>query len=389
MKKQIINLCLAAAFLFLLAGCGEKEESEAEDSTTAVEVAAVSRGSIAAESTVSGQVVSGGQESVYVALSVRCTDVYVEVGDTVSAGQALCALDISATKANYDTTALSYNKAKASYDSQSALLSQQVTQAQEKLASIQELFQIGLVSQTEVDSAQAAVDSAKATMDSTLDQLEISIQNYKATLEQLEASLANIDSDGKVTAPIAGTVVSLTAVKNGFVSPSAPVASIESTANMEIQVGVAESLVGKLQKGSQVSVTVDAAQASFQGTIQNLVSSPNATTHLYPVTIQVPASAAQGLLSGMFAQVTFYTDTQNDVVIVPTEAIQTGMDGQYVYTLDENNIAHRVTVETGLVGDGVTEITAGLSGGETLVTVGQFYLSDGAQARVVSSEVAP
>lgn len=389
MKKQIISLCLAATFLFLLAGCGEKEESEAEDPTTAVEVAAVSRGSIAAESTVSGQVVSGGQESVYVALSVRCTDVYVEVGDTVSAGQALCALDISATKANYDTAALSYNKAKASYDSQSALLSQQVTQAQEKLASIQELFQIGLVSQTEVDSAQAAVDSAKATMDSTLDQLEISIQNYKSTLEQLESSLANIDSDGKVTAPIAGTVVSLTAVKNGFVSPSAPVASIESTANMEIQVGVAESLVGKLQKGSQVSVTVDAAQASFQGTIQNLVSSPNATTHLYPVTIQVPASAAQGLLSGMFAQVTFYTDTQNDVVIVPTEAIQTGMDGQYVYTLDENNIAHRVTVETGLVGDGVTEITAGLNGGETLVTVGQFYLSDGAQARVVSSEVAP
>ena len=389
MKKQIISLCLAATFLFLLAGCGEKEESEAEDPTTAVEVAAVSRGSIAAESTVSGQVVSGGQESVYVALSVRCTDVYVEVGDTVSAGQALCALDISATKANYDTAALSYNKAKASYDSQSALLSQQVTQAQEKLASIQELFQIGLVSQTEVDSAQAAVDSAKATMDSTLDQLEISIQNYKSTLEQLESSLANIDSDGKVTAPIAGTVVSLTAVKNGFVSPSAPVASIESTANMEIQVGVAESLVGKLQKGSQVSVTVDAAQASFQGTIQNLISSPNATTHLYPVTIQVPASAAQGLLSGMFAQVTFYTDTQNDVVIVPTEAIQTGMDGQYVYTLDENNIAHRVTVETGLVGDGVTEITAGLNGGETLVTVGQFYLSDGAQARVVSSEVAP
>ena len=389
MKKQIINLCLAAAFLFLLAGCGEKEESEAEDPTTAVEVAAVSRGSIAAESTVSGQVVSGGQESVYVALSVRCTDVYVEVGDTVSAGQALCALDISATKANYDTTALSYNKAKASYDSQSALLSQQVTQAQEKLASIQELFQIGLVSQTEVDSAQAAVDSAKATMDSTLDQLEISIQNYKSTLEQLESSLANIDSDGKVTAPIAGTVVSLTAVKNGFVSPSAPVASIESTANMEIQVGVAESLVGKLQKGSQVSVTVDAAQASFQGTIKNLVTSPSATTHLYPVTIQVPSSAAQGLLSGMFAQVTFYTDTQNDVVIVPTEAIQTGMDGQYVYTLDENNIAHRVTVETGLVGDGVTEITAGLNGGETLVTVGQFYLSDGAQARVVSSEVAP
>ena len=89
----------------------------------------------------------------------------------------------------------------------------------------------------------------------------------------------------------------------------------------------------------------------------------------------------------MFADVVFYTDTQRDVVIVPTEAIQTGVDGQYVYTLDSENVAHRVSVETGLVGDGETEITAGLSGGETLVTVGQFYLSEGARARVVASEV--
>lgn len=90
----------------------------------------------------------------------------------------------------------------------------------------------------------------------------------------------------------------------------------------------------------------------------------------------------------MFADVNFKTDTQSDVVIVPTEAIQTGVDGQYVYTLDADNIAHKVAVQTGLVSDGETEVTSGLVGGETLVTVGQFYLSDGAEARVVSPEVA-
>ena len=90
----------------------------------------------------------------------------------------------------------------------------------------------------------------------------------------------------------------------------------------------------------------------------------------------------------MFSVLTFYTVTQSDFVIVPTEAIQTGMDGQYVYTIDSDNIAHRIPVETGLVGDGETEITSGLSGGETLVTVGQFYLSEGAAVRVVAPEVA-
>lgn len=388
MKKRIISLCLVLGALFLLSGCGEEEEPEAEDQTTAVEIATVSRGTISAENTASGQVVSGGQESVYVALSVRCTDVYVEVGDTVSAGQAICTLDVAATQANYNTASLSYAKAQQSYADQSALLAEQVAQAEKNLSDTQALFEMGAASQAEVDNAQLTLDSAKASMTATLDQLEVSMQSYRATMEQIQASLANIGSGGGVSAPISGTVISLSAAENGFVSPSAPIATIESTSDMEVQVGVSESLIGKLQVGGQVTVTVDSAQTSFQGTIHSLDTSPDPNTHLYPVTIKIPPSSAKGLLSGMFASVVFYTDTQNDVVIVPTEAIQTGMDGQYVYILDQDNIAHRVVVETGLVGDGVTEITSGLSGGEVLVTVGQFYLSEGAAVRVVSSEVA-
>ena len=42
-----------------------------------------------------------------------------------------------------------------------------------------------------------------------------------------------------------------------------------------------------------------------------------------------------------------------------------------------------------MVGDGVTEITEGLAGGETLVVKGQTYLTDGAAVRVVSGEDTP
>lgn len=103
MKKRIFSLVLALSCMAVLSACGEEETAETEESSTAVEIATVERGSISSESNVSGQVVSDGQESVSVALSVRCTDVYVEVGDTVSAGQAICKLDISATMANYET----------------------------------------------------------------------------------------------------------------------------------------------------------------------------------------------------------------------------------------------------------------------------------------------
>ena len=54
--------------------------------------------------------------------------------------------------------------------------------------------------------------------------------------------------------------------------------------------------------------------------------------------------------------------------------------------VQDDNTAKYVEVTTGLTGNGVTEVTSGLSAGQQLVTVGQSYLSDGAAVRVVSGE---
>ncbi len=133
MKQRILTFLLALGCVFALSACGQEEEPETESEATAVEITKVERGSISAESSVSGQVVSGNQESVFVALSARCTKVYVEAGDTVSAGQAICTVDIAATMANYKTAQMSYANAQKSYADQSAVLSQQVAQAEKKL----------------------------------------------------------------------------------------------------------------------------------------------------------------------------------------------------------------------------------------------------------------
>ena len=107
-------------------------------------------------------------------------------------------------------------------------------------------------------------------------------------------------------------------------------------------------------------------------------------TKLYTVTLSVPAEVG-GLMAGMFADVTFRTDTSANTIVVPTEAILTSGDVQYVYVV-EDGVARYVEVTTGLTGNGVTEVTSGLTAGEQLVTVGQSYLSDGDAVRVVSGE---
>ena len=70
---------------------------------------------------------------------------------------------------------------------------------------------------------------------------------------------------------------------------------------------------------------------------------------------------------------------------MPTESILTSGGSQYVFVV-ENDTARYLEVSTGLTGNGVTEVTSGLTAGQQLVTVGQAYLHEGDPVRVVSGE---
>ena len=109
--------------------------------------------------------------------------------------------------------------------------------------------------------------------------------------------------------------------------------------------------------------------------------SPNYQTKLYMVSLTLP-EGTEGVLAGMFADVTFHTAFSADTVVIPSEAILTSNGVNYVFVVEENT-ARRVAVTTGLIGSGVTEITSGLKVGQQLVIMGQAYLDDGAAVRVV------
>ena len=348
--KRILTLTLAAALAVSLTACGSK----------------------------------GDESSVFVAASAKCTAVYVDAGDMVTAGQKLCTLDLSSTISSYNAANISYNSAVQSYQDQKGVFDSQIALYTKTLNDLKQLQEIGAASQLEIDQAQLQLESAQATRNSTLAQLEAGMQSYKSNVEQLSNVLENVDGAGNVVAPISGTLVSLSAEENAYVSPSMPVAVIDGVDQMKIQVSVSEALVPKLNIGDQADVTVSAASQSFTAAIRAVEQAANAQTKLYTVTLSVPAQVT-GLLSGMFADVTFHTDTAENAIVVPTEAILTSGSTQYVFVV-EGDAAKYIQVATGLTGNGVTEVTSGLTAGQQLVTVGQSYLSDGAAVRVVSGE---
>lgn len=388
-QKRILSLALAAAMALSLTACGSKSDSSGSADNTptgvAVQVQPVTADTISTENKVSGKVVSDNESSVFVASSAKCTAVYVDAGDMVSAGQKLCTLDLASTISSYNAANISYNSAVQSYQDQKNVFDSQIALYTKNVNDLKALKEIGAASQTEIDQAQLQLESAQATKNSTLSQLEAGMQSYKSNVEQLSTVLENVDGAGNVIAPISGTLVTLNAEENAFVSPSMPVAVIDGVDQMKISVSVSEALVPKLTIGDSVDVAVSAASQTFAGAIRSVEQAANAQTKLYTVTVSVPSDVS-GLLSGMFADVTFHTDTASGAIVVPTESILTSGSTQYVYVVQDDNTAKYIEVTTGLTGNGVTEVTSGLSAGQQLVTVGQSYLSDGAAVRVVSGE---
>lgn len=376
-------LALALALALSLTACGGETAAEETPTGVAVQVETVTQDTIAAENKVSGKISADNETTIMIASTAKCTAVYHEAGDQVEAGDILCTLELGSALANYNAARIGYNGAVQSYNDQKAVLDKQVQLAADNVSNTKALFEIGAASQLEVDQAELNYSNAVAGRNSALSQLESGIQSAKSGLDQLDTALENVDADGNVIAPMSGTLVTMSAVENSFISNSMPLAVIDGPDQMKVTVSVSETLVPKLSIGSQADVYVSAADVGFSAVIRSVEQAANLQTRLYTVTLTVPADVG-GLLSGMFADVTFFTDVSQNAVVVPTEAILTSGGIQYVYVV-EDDTARYVEVTTGLTGNGVTEVTGGLTEGQQLVTVGQAYLSDGDAVRVVSA----
>jgi hypothetical protein len=106
-------------------------------------------------------------------------------------------------------------------------------------------------------------------------------------------------------------------------------------------------------------------------------------------TIPNPAGALRP--NGM-ARVVIASQATMNAIVVPSSAVTldaTNANGGTVIVVDAQSVAHEVHVTTGIRSGARTQIVSGLSGGETVVTEGNYGLPDGTKVAVADPNAKP
>ena len=126
----------------------------------------------------------------------------------------------------------------------------------------------------------------------------------------------------------------------------------------------------------------------FEGTVDYLYPTVNTATRTHPVRI-VLKNPGLKLKPGMFARVTLYGGKGEEAVLVPSEAVITTGKRSIVLVAQEEGKFQPVEVKTGMSSDGRTAVLEGLSGGEQVVTSGQFLIESEANLKGALEKLKP
>jgi multidrug efflux system membrane fusion protein len=94
------------------------------------------------------------------------------------------------------------------------------------------------------------------------------------------------------------------------------------------------------------------------------------------------------LWPGEFVNARVLLETRSNAVVVPSAAVQRGPNGLFVWAVGGKDIAEPRPIETAQTYDNLTIVTSGLSGGERVVTDGQYRLQRNAPVTYTSPQIA-
>lgn len=272
--------------------------------------------------------------------------VHVREGQTVTKGQVLVSLNADVLQSSLAELKTSYELAKTTFERQEKLWNQKIG--------------------TEMQYLQAK------------NQKESTEKRIAATEAQLDQLI--------LRAPFSGTVDKVEAREGQLASPGFPLVRLLSASDLYISADVSDDFIGKIKAGDKVKVFFpgpDTEISSYVASVGQVINPENRT---FPVEIKLPDGAK--VQPNQIAAVTFRDYVNPRTIAVPTKLIQRDSQGQFVYVVEKKEnetVARKAYIQTGVSYNGNTEVLSGLTNGQLLVGAGSREVADGVEIQVSES----
>ena len=216
------------------------------------------------------------------------------------------------------------------------------------------------------DALQALVEADKANVENN--RLQLSYCTIRSPINGRAGSvLVNTGNIIKANDIVLTTVNQMVPIYVTFSIPEQNLADIKKYTGLG-ELKVAAIIPGDEKRPAQGDLTfIDNTVDKSTGTIKLKGTFANADRRLWP---------------GQFVDVILTLTTERNRVVVPSQAVQTGQQGQYVYVVKEDLSTELRVVAVERTFDNLAVISKGVAQGEKVVTDGQLRLTPGAKVEI-------
>jgi membrane fusion protein, multidrug efflux system len=366
-RTRVSILLNVVGMVFAAGGCATKTVQTAPLFATRVVVAKAVRKTVPVNLTAIGSADAFTSVSIKAQVNAVLDEVHVKEGQYVKKGDLLFTLDARPFEA--------------------ALAQAQGTLARDKaqmgLNGVQadrysQLFKAGVAPKEQLDEMQANLEAQQAAVradEAAVQAAQLQLDYCKiyaptdGRLGALQVFPGNIVKQNDV--PILIVINQVSPIFVDFSIPEQYFSAVEKfMAEGELQVEATP--YGDTQKEVGTLTFVDNAVDNTTGTIKLKARFPNTDNRLWP---------------GQFSTVLLRLAQDEDATVVPSQAVQTGARGDFIYVVKSDSTVEQRPVKVARTLEGDSVISSGIEPGETVVTDGQLRLIPGMKVEVARESV--
>ncbi|MDI6851597.1 MAG: efflux RND transporter periplasmic adaptor subunit [bacterium] len=354
--KRIAIITAIAVVLAIIVGANVAKSGK---NVPLLEAQIVTRGRIQEVVRADGEIKAEKQVDIGSDIMGRIEKIYVKLGDYVKKGDTLCLIDRQSYEAKVNSLKMTLNDLKNKLD-----------KAQKDFERTKNLYEKGLVAETDYENSRLQLESLKAQYQSTYYSLKDAEYQLSKTV---------------ITSPITGKVVSLNKEAGEIVvmgtvnNPATVIMTIAELSKMKVNAYVDESEIVKVREGQPANIYVTAyPDKNFKGIVRAISAAPyqgTSTTAQSGVQYSVEVAIVDSgiLYPGMTATCEIIVNRKDSVLKVPVQALGKEKSGEDYLFLIKDGKAHKTFVKVGIIAFNEAEILEGISEGDT-IAVGPYTL---------------